>query len=388
MRRCLAWLLVLVAQLAGGAVFGQGWVADEVLVKFRPGTPAPVRDALHRAVGGVVRGVVPVVEWDVVSLPSGVEPQQAAALYARSPNVAEAEPNFISVATATPNDPSFGQEWGLTRIQAPLAWDVTQGREDITIAILDSGIDQDHEDLVGKVVANQNFTTSDTVDDLYGHGTHIAGIVAAATNNSLGIAGVGYRCSLMNVKVLGDDYGGAASWIAGGIVWAADAGARVICMSFGSPGNSQAVRDAVDYAWNRGAVLVASAGSRNSTNPNYPAFYDPCIAVAATDPGDRKEALSNFGPWVDVAAPGLNILSTVPNHPSRLSQQNYGVMSGTSQATAFVAGLAGLIWSTPYGTSNAGVRDRIEATCDAIPGTGTLWAHGRINAGRAVGAIQ
>lgn len=388
MRGRLAWLLALALQLACCAAFSQNYVPDALLVKFRPGTPVQLRQAVHHAVGAVLRDRVAGLDVEVVVLPPGTDLSRAAATYTRSASVQYAEPDPIYTATATPNDPLFGQEWGLTRIQAPLAWNVAQGREDIVIAILDSGIAQDHPDLAAKIVANQNFSTSDTADDLYGHGTHLAGIAAAVTDNGAGIAGVGYRCSLMNIKVSRDDGKSLSSWVAQGIVWAADAGARVICMSFGSPTPSQTVEQAVEYAWNRGAVLVASAGNTGSSTLNYPAAYEPCIAVAATDQNDGKASWSGFGAWVDVAAPGVNILSTLPNRANFFQQQGYGTASGTSQATAFVAGLAGLVWSTSFGTSNAAVRARIEATCDRVAGTGSFWRSGRINAARAVGAIR
>jgi len=385
-------LLALGAVVSGGLAFGQGCVPDELLVKFQPGTPASVRAAVHRAVGATVRSRVSALDVDVVALPPRLAPLQAAVLYSRSASVQYAEPDPVFVAASIPSDPDFGQQWGLTTIQAPQAWDVTHGSADIAIAILDSGIDQNHPDLAAKIVANENFSSSNTVDDVYGHGTHLAGIAAAITNNGVGIAGVGYNCTLMNGKVAEDNNGlTRASALAQGITWAADSGAKVICMSLGSPTSSQTVADAVDYAWNAGAVLVASAGNNGNTLPNYPAAYLQCISVAATDPSDQREVqatgASTFGSWVDVAAPGLNILSTLPNHPNHFLQQGYGVASGTSQAAAFVAGLAGLVWSTPFGTSNAAVRARIEATCDHIPGTGTLWVSGRINAARAVGAI-
>jgi thermitase len=389
MRRWLAGLFVLVAQLLASAACGEQCVPDELLVKFRPGTPAPVRAAVYHALGGRVRGRVGALDVDVVGLPAGIAPEHAAALCARSPAVQYAEPNPICVTTGVPNDALYGQEWGMDKIQAPLAWNVTQGDPGVVIAIVDSGIALDHEDLASKIVASQNFSDSDTADDLFGHGTHLAGIAAAVADNGVGIAGLGNRCSLMNVKVSRDADGkGAASWVAQGLTWAADSGARVICMSFGAPTSSRTVEAAVDYAWNHGAVLVASAGNGGGSGLNYPAAYPNCISVAATDPSDGLMAGSSFGAWVDVAAPGANILSTLPNRPNAFRAQGYGTAGGTSQATAFVAGLAGLIWSSPFGGSNAAVRARIEATCDRIPGTGTLWANGRINAARAVGAIQ
>jgi thermitase len=388
MRYWLAWLFVLLGQLAAGTAWGQDCAPDQLLVRFRADASPTVRMSLHQALGAVVQTHLAALDVDVVSLPHGTPLRKASLQYSRSRWVQYAESNPIWSTHAAPNDPSFGQEWGMARVQAPLAWNITQGREDIAIAILDSGIAQDHEDLSPRIAANVNFSSSSSADDVYGHGTHLAGIVAAVADNGIGIAGLAPRCSLMNVKVARDEDGKSlASWVAQGIVWAADNGARVICMSFGAPTPSQAVADAVGYAWNRGVVLVASAGNGGTTAPNYPAAFDPCIAVAATDANDGRPSWSGFGSWVDVAAPGVGILSTLPNAPNAFKQQGYGTLNGTSQATAFVAGLAGLVWSTSFGTSNAAVRARIESTCDRIAGTGAFWTSGRINAARAVGAI-
>jgi hypothetical protein len=236
-------------------------------------------------------------------------------------------------------------------------------------------------------VANKNFTTSSTVDDLYGHGTHCAGIAAATTNNSIGVAGVGFNTSLMNVKVLGDNGSGQYSWIANGITWAADNGAKVISLSLGGSSGSYTLQNAVNYAWNKGVVVVAAAGNNGNTASVYPAYYSNCIAVAATDQNDAKASFSTYGSWVDVAAPGVSIYSTLPNHSNSIGTTNYGSLSGTSMSTPHVAGLAALVWATSYGTSNTSVRSRIESTADAISGTGTYWKYGRINANKAVAGV-
>jgi thermitase len=389
MRRWLAWLLVLLGLLVTPAAFGQECVPNELLVKFRPGTSTQARAVVHRSMGAIVRERIRTLDVDVVSLPHGLAPSRAAAFYARSAYIEYAEPNGIYLPTGVPSDPSYGQEWGLDHIQAPQAWDIAQGRSDIAIAILDSGIAQDHEDLASKVTFNEDLTDSNSgEDDVYGHGTHLAGIAAAVTDNGVGIAGVGFRCSLINIKVALDDGSSNDKVVAQGILDATRAEAKVICMSFGSSSRSETVERAINIAWNNNVVLVASAGNGGGSAPYYPAAYENCIAVASIGPNDQKAGDSNFGPWVDVAAPGVGILSTLPNRPNAFRRQGYGTVSGTSQAAAFVAGLAGLVWSSPSGGSNSAVRARIEATCDQILGTGEFWARGRINAARAVGAIQ
>jgi len=330
-------------------------------------------------------------------VPAGAEAAKAAA-YVRSPLVAYTEPDYLAYALESPNDPSFAEQWGLNNtggagctpdadIDAPEAWDITHGIPDIHIAILDSGIDQDHEDLASEVALYANFTDSPTWDDLYGHGTHVAGIAAAVTNNNIGVAGVGYDASLMNVKVLNDSGSGAYSWIANGIVWATDNGAKVINMSLGGPVKSRTLENAVKYAWNKGVVLVAAAGNSDNPSPTYPARYDNVIAVAATDCNDRQASFSSYGKWVDVAAPGVNILSTFPNHPYKIGKSlSYDYGSGTSMSTPHVAGLAGLVWATGKCSTAPCVRNRIESNADKISGTGTYWTWGRINAYKAVSA--
>ncbi len=387
----LAVLLValLVPQAGTGpALATDEFVPGEVLVKFRPGTPGTQVAAAHRQAGGEPRETIPGIDVQVVRVAPGRE-RAAVEAYRRNPNVAFAEVNgFYSAIqeTWTPNDPRYGQQWQYPKIKAPEAWAVITGTSSVAIAILDTGIDQSHEDLKAKIVKNVNFTTSRTVDDKYGHGTHVAGSAAAVTNNGLGVAGTCPNCILYNVKVLGDDGRGAWSWIANGIVWAANNGAKVINLSLGGSSGSSTVENAVNYAWDKGVVLAAAAGNSGSSSPTYPAFYDKVIAVAATDQKDNKASFSNWGSWVDVAAPGVSILSTAPDHRNRIwgSGVKYAYGSGTSMASPHVAGVAGLVWSTGKCATNSCVRSRIEKGADKIAGTGTDWAHGRLNAYNAV----
>jgi thermitase len=324
----------------------------------------------------------------VVRVPAGRE-RAAVEAYRRNPNVVFAEVNGFYAAIWTPNDPYYGQQWQYPKIQAPDAWAVVTGTSQVAIAILDTGIDQSHEDLRSKVAQNVNFTTSGSFDDKYGHGTHVAGSAAAATNNGLGVAGTCPNCALYNVKVLGDNGSGAWSWIASGIVWAADEGAKVINMSLGGSTGSSTVEEAVNYAWNKGVVLVAAAGNSGSSSPSYPAYYSNVIAVAATDQTDNKASFSNYGDWVDIAAPGVSILSTAPDHRNRIwgFGVKYATGSGTSMATPHVAGTAGLVWSTgACGTDdNLCVRGRIENGADRVSSLSTYWPNGRrLNAYNAV----
>ncbi len=377
------------------------FVPGEVLVKFEPGTPERAKAEAHRQNGGRVKEVIPGIDVQVIRVAAGQE-RAGAARYQRNPNVKFAELNgfYQAIDHGQPNDPRVGQQWQYNNtgqnggtndadVDAFEAWHVTAGSSAVDIAILDTGIDQSHEDLKNKIAQNKNFTSSSTVDDRYGHGTHVAGSAAAASNNEIGVAGTCRDCDLYNVKVLRDDGNGAWSWVANGIVWSADNGAEVISMSLGGGSGSSTVEEAVNYAWGKGAVLTAAAGNDGLLTPSYPAFYDSVIAVAATDSKDTKASFSNYGSWVDVAAPGVSILSTAPDHKNRIwgnSGAKYGTISGTSMATPHVAGVAGLVWAAKDSsgtanlcTTNTCVRSRIETKADPILGTGVFWTHGRIN---------
>jgi len=237
------------------------------------------------------------------------------------------------------------------------------------VAVLDTGIDEDNQDLADKLKAEVNFTNSPTSDDLYGHGTHMAGTIAA----------IAPECRLMNVKVADDAGRCQASVVARGIIWAVDHGAEVINLSLCTK-SSPDLEEAVNYAWSRGAVIVAAAGNIGKSTPAYPAYYANCLAVAGTNENDSLASLSNHGDWVDVAAPGFNIYSELPHN-------QHGYKSGTSSAVAHVSGLAALVFSVAEdsngnGTVNDEVRQAIENSCDSILADGV--GNGRINAFQAV----
>jgi len=384
-RRLVALLagLVLVALVAATAIAGGGHGVPSVgratiLVKFQAGTSSADQAAIHGRHGGAVVGAIAAIGVRIVAVPAGGA-AEAARAYAGEGAVAYAEPDATASAVETPNDPSFALQWGMSKIGAPAAWDVSTGSAGIEVAVLDTGIAAAHPDLAGKVVKQVNFSASATLDDVYGHGTHVAGIAAALTNNGLGGAGLGWNASLDNVKVLGDSGSGAYSGIAQGITWAADNGADVINLSLGGTSASATLQAAVDYAWARGVVIVAAAGNNTSAAPFYPAYYANVIAVAATDNLDHLASYSDYGDWVDVAAPGSSIYSTMLGG-------GYGYKSGTSMASPFVAGLAALLATTLSDTNGDGqlndeVRSRIQGSADDL---GLAIGGGRINAARAL----
>jgi len=289
------------------------------------------------------------------------------------------EPVFCAPAVMASNDDYSGRQWAIPKIMAPQAWEVTSGANSVVIAVLDTGIDKQQEDLVGKVIAEVNFTDSPTTDDIYGHGTHIAGIIAAWAENGAGVAGLAHDCRLMNVKVADDQGRFDSSVAAKGVNWAVEHGANVINMSLVSTEPSPELEEAINYAWNQGVIVVAAAGNLVGTEVVYPAYYSNCIAVAATDSNDCVASWSSQGGWVDVAAPGVDIYSTLPDN-------KYGNKSGTSMAAAHVSGLAGLLFAVESDKNHNGfvndeVRAAIENGCDGLS-TGAV--KGRINAFQAV----
>lgn len=362
---------------------------QRLMVGFFPNVTRAERNEVHKMMGATFVQAIEQINVDVVTVPAKNVPSFLTQ-YSTNPRVRYIEIDQVAHTTGCiridPNDPNFDLQWGLEKIEAPEAWCKSElSFANIAIAILDTGIDQDQPDLAAKITRNVNFTTSPTVDDLFGHGTHVAGIAAAITNNQLFGSGISFNCSnLWNLKVLGDDGFGLFSWIAAGIVDAANAGAAVINMSLAGPGGSQALEDAVNFAWNKGVVLIASAGNENTDAPSFPAAYANVISVAATDQNDQKASFSNFGDGVDVAAPGVEIFSTCPNQPNVIGCINFGPLNGTSQAAPFVAGLACLIKATFPLLTNQSIRQAIELSTDTVPGTGTLYQFGRINALSAI----
>lgn len=353
--------------------------SEQILVKFKPDMALSEAAEIHRQLGGQPKETITDIGVQVVQVPKGRMKEKVKA-YSSNPRVAYAEPDFAAEVVDSPDDSYFVYQWGLTKIGAQQAWDVTTSSSTVNIAILDTGVDLDHPDLADKIISNINFSSSGTGDDVHGHGTHVAGIAAAMTDNGVGVAGLGYTATIMNVKVLDDTGSGSYSDVVSGIIWATDNGAEVINMSLGGSSYSSTLEDAVNYAWSKGVVVVAAAGNSGTTTPFYPAYYPNCIAVAATDGNDVKASWSNYGDWVDVAAPGVGIYAT-------LKDSDYGYKSGTSMASPHAAGLAALVYTTITDANdnsylNDEVRSQIEATCDDIGVEGI--GAGRINATQAV----
>jgi subtilisin family serine protease/PKD repeat protein len=289
------------------------------------------------------------------------------------------EPSMEVQAQIVPNDPYWIDQWGPQKIEADWAWNTTLGDPSILVAVVDTGVDYTHPDLAANYVPlGYDWVNNDTDPwDDNGHGTHVSGIIAAVINNGIGIAGLA-QVRIMAEKVLDMRGRGYSEWVASGIIHAVDQGADIISMSLGGYGYSELVYEAIRYAYNSGVLLIAAAGNEDTNMKLYPAGYDEVIAVAATDQWDNKAWFSNWGEWIELAAPGVGIYSTVP--------WGYESWSGTSMATPHVSGVAALVWSRFPNKTRDWVRLWLRYTADDLgdPGFDIYYGYGRINARKAI----
>jgi thermitase len=317
---------------------------------------------------------------------------------AGDPLVEYAEPDYILKTAIQPNDLNFPLQWGLHNtgqailgsagridadIDLPEAWDISKGSQDIIIAIVDTGVGLTHPDLISKLVLGYNFAdVNDNPQDLNGHGTHVAGIAAAATNNTTGVAGVCWNCKIMPLKALGTNSGSVVK-VADAIRYAADNGAHVINLSLGGSEPSDTLLSAIRYAYLKNIPVVAAMMNEAETYPNriyYPAAYPETIAVGATDKFDLRAFYSSYGDHIDLVAPGSDILSTYILSPY------YYYMSGTSMATPHVAGVLGLMRSMAPSKTIEDLRNILRASADDLGATGwdIYYGAGRLNAYKAL----
>jgi subtilisin family serine protease len=353
-------------------------VPGEFVVTFAPGVSEEHRRDAVASKGGRVVDRIPAIDASLVRFSGKDKDKDKEQELKADKRFESVEANLVYRSTLAPNDPSYSQQYAFPLISAPGAWDVTLGSSAVTIAVVDTGVQRSHPDLDAKIVPGYDFVQGDTApDDGNGHGTHVAGTAAAETSNGSGGAGTCPGCRIMPIRVLDNNGSGTLANVANGITYAADRGAKVINLSLGGAGSST-LQSAIDYAAAKGVFLACAAGNSNtsSTSSAYPGAYANCFAVASTTNTDARSSFSNYGSWVEAAAPGSNIYSTWLN-------SGYNTISGTSMATPHVAGLAGLLAS--QGLTGQQIRDRICATSDKITGTGSLWTCGRINALAAVG---
>lgn|GEM_PF-1896861 len=301
------------------------------------------------------------------------------------PAVLYVQPNYTYRLLGKPNDLQYSRQWGMEKIKAAGGWDAAHPGSEVIIAVLDSGVDVNHPDLKDRLVPGVNTVNPlKSARDSDGHGTHVAGIAGAATGNGTGVAGVAgiAGIKIMPVKVF-DGWNGTDISITDGIIWAADHGAKVINMSFGSNYPSKILADAIDYAYEKGVVLVAAAGNWASEEISYPAAVSKVISVSATDKEDNLAGFSSYGPEIDICAPGEEIYST---YWDPYKGSTYAEMSGTSMASPMVAGLAALILAKDQNVSNDDVRQIIEASATDLgdPGWDPQFGHGRIDMHKAL----
>ena len=352
---------------------GSGNVSDALLVQVRPGVNDwEAADIVSRVRGKEV-GRFDESRVRVVSVDPS-EREQARRTLLSDPRVQSVEDDAVAYATLTPNDPHWDEQWNMRRVRGTEAWETSRGDSRVIVAVVDTGVDENHPDLRGRVMRGWDFQNDDgnPYDD-DGHGTAVATTAAAAGNDRVGIAGMCWRCRILPVKVLNGNGSGTHSNIAAGIRWAAKRGADVINLSIAGLNSTVVMEDAINYALRRGAVVVAAAGNWGSSRKTYPAAYPGVVSVAATNNVDRLYEWSNRGSWVTLAAPGCAF--------SGRPHSRWAWLCGTSLATPVVSGAVGLMRSV---APNVG---RWRVTRLLISSTQRLRisvSHGRLDAARAL----
>jgi subtilisin family serine protease len=358
-------------------------------VHFDEGTTPEMRAALIAEMGGEM------VTWmHQINVAEIRLPVQEGVTIASLPSMANGivtyvENNRAVSAADTPIDADVSNEtigYGLRQIEALEAWDIVTGSQQIVIAVIDSGIKLTHPEFEGHLVSGYDYSNNDAVpDDDSGHGTHVAGIIAAASDNGEGIAGVCPNCALMPVKVLDENNLGSWAQLAKGIIFAVDHGARILNLSLGSTTHSETLASAIDYAVQSGALVIAAAGNFNSDAPFYPASLEGVIAVGATTQKGLRWSKSDFGTYIDLVAPGELIYSTY--HDFDNVYHGYTYMSGTSMAAPFVSGVAGLLLSVAPILSAEDVQEALILGAEDLGDENwdPEFGHGRVN---AMGALM
>lgn len=394
----IAALLLAAFAVAGTAAARPPGASEEPATRYvarlRAGGNAAAFEGMVRSIGGRTTGEIPALR--LVEVEIGPE---WASLARAHPAVAWIHPEgTLHVSAARPNDPLFNRQWPLRTMDAVRGWEIEDGRKtSVIVAVIDSGIDPSHPDLQNRMTTGFDFVNldGDPVDD-HGHGTHVAGIIAAAPNNRRGIAGISWGASLMPLKAC-DFTGACGSFeVAAAIAHAAGSGAKVVNISLGADlgGCPSELQLAGALANASGVVLVASAGnSAQQGNPRmYPAGCDGYVGVGATTPQDTWAPFSEHNDDVDVSAPGVGIYSTIPPGLGGMEDYpttpGYGPASGTSMAAPHVAGLAALLFAQHPEWAPADVERRLEESAVDLgkPGRDEYFGAGRISIARALGA--
>lgn len=353
---------------------------------FADGFQSEGLNAMLRRAGAVqARSLGTGSDTYLLKLSAGADLTSLAEQFSALPGVMYAEPNYIRTLMRTPDDSVLSQQWALNNIRAFEAWDITTGGE-VTIALLDTGVSPSHPDLGDKLLPGYDFyNNDDNPEDDEGHGTYTAGVAAASTDNGEGIAGMCWNCRIMPIKVLGERGQGDDAMIAAGMRWAVDQGARVISMSLGGTKDTQVMRDAANYAHDRNVLVIAASGNGHNkgNKPNYPAAYPHVLAVTATGIDDRVTGFSTTGDFVDIAAPGSGVWSTLWTPDDG---DTYGYASGTSAACPHVAGAAALLLTLHPELSADQIGELLQASADDLgaPSKDAEYGAGRLNLLRVV----
>jgi len=395
MHRCLFILFVLALVTLFPTPVTASQVADEIVLHLAEGWsltnvarvhgPDAVRLDAALARAGAQQAYALGSNAYLLKLVRPLNPHVLSARLSNVPSVVYAEPDYERWSFLVPNDEGIDRQWSLTVLQAFDAWSITTG-SDIVIAVLDTGVSPTHPELRGRVLPGFDFVNNDDDPrDDDGHGTFTAGVAAAEGNNGIGVAGMCWQCRILPVKVLNRRGRGNDAAIAAGIRFAVDHGARIITMSFGGPDDSRVLREAVTYALERNVLLVAASGNGQAEGniPNYPAAYPGVLAVSATGPDDAIMGFSTTGDFVDLAAPGASVWSTLWR---RTTGDTYGFADGTSAACPHVAGAAALVWTVRPELSARQVAEVLMLGADdrGVPGKDPAYGYGRLNLLRAL----
>ncbi|QRG69615.1 S8 family peptidase [Brevibacillus choshinensis] len=358
------------------------YVEHEVVVRFHP---RPDQKTIDKMVSSLDAKIKRDFGKFMIIKSRSLTTKQLMKKFAEHPDSVYAEPNFLLLPNRKPNDPYYTEyQWNLPLIGMEQSWDVSEGSSDVIVAVVDTGVDMNHPEFKGKLVEGYNvLDDSNKPQDDNGHGTHVSGIIAAKTNNKNGIAGMTWKSKLMPVKAIGADGSGSAVDIAQGIYWATDNGADVINLSVGNYTSSAALKEACKYAYDNNVVLVAASGNDASDQPSFPAAYDEVLSVAAVDHNKERADFSNFGDYVDVAAPGVDI-------PSTYISSDYASLSGTSMACPHVAALAALVRSVHPDMKSHDVMEIIRKSALDLgpPGHDQLYGYGMIDVSRTLKQLK
>ncbi|NOX17961.1 MAG: S8 family serine peptidase [Chlorobi bacterium] len=414
----LAAFFAVTFSIWGTGYSGDEYLANEIIVKFSPNAKSngEIKTEALKSIDFIgITDVKPLFPNEIkeksfgdlnniykINYAAPYDPKYLSLKISNSKNILWSEPHFIRKIALDVDDPKYvdGTQWHLTTIHAAEAWDISQGSADVVVAIVDTGVSWEHEDLAGNVWTNANEIPDNGVDDdgngyiddVHGwdfgdndndpkedapvHGTHVAGIACAVTNNAIGIASIGFNTKFMPIKVTSGSSGSFAFPFEA-IQYAADNGADVINFSWRGLSYSRAEQELMDYCTGKGSAIVAAAGNDRSPDPAYPASYKNVLSVAATQNGDTRWSATNYGITIDVAAPGASIYST-------WSPDAYLSLNGTSMASPLTAGLAALVKSAFPDLTPLQILERVRVTTDNIddlnPGRELMLGSGRINA--------